>query len=161
MRLVLKYSHQNNKIHVELTWRNTSFDLYIYLCRNKTNKLLSEVQLRSIKPDDPAALIPVTLIETPLQLIQGAIYYRIYSDRLTRIRNKGLLLASMILGVKQLGELIDKLEKEVGRGVDYYLVSVDTPLDAVNECSSINMEEVRSTSLSALVKNTQFVISMI
>ncbi|MEM4953138.1 MAG: hypothetical protein QXR51_03415, partial [Desulfurococcaceae archaeon] len=72
-----------------------------------------------------------------------------------------LLLASMILGVKQLGELIDKLEKEVGRGVDYYLVSVDTPLDAVSECSSINMEEVRSTSLSALVKNTQFVISMI
>lgn len=161
MRVVLRYYYQDGKIHIDLTWRNTSLDIFIHLCRNITSKLFDEVKLRSIKQDDPMALIPVTLVETPLQLIQGAIYYKIYSSRITRIRNKGLLLASMSLGIKQLNELVDKLENEIERGVDYYLVSVDAEPAITSSCNPADLSGVEDRSLHTLVKNTQFIISMI
>ena len=161
MRVVLKYYSQDGKIHIDLTWRNASLDVFIHLCRNITSKLLDEVKLRAIRQDDPIALIPVTLVETPLQLIQGAVYYKIYSSRITRTRNKGLLLASMSLGIKQLNELVDKLGSEVEKGVDYYLVSVDTEPVVTNSCNPADLSGVEDKSLRTLVKNTQFIISMI
>lgn len=116
--------------------------------------------MRNALPTKPVTLIPSSLVETPLQLIQGALHYKLYANRITRIKNQGLLLALLITGTKQLNKLIELLNSEVENGTDYYLISIDVPLENLEGCTKISVADVRNESLSALVKNTRLVLSL-
>lgn len=157
---MLKYTIDRNRIQVELSWRNITFYIYIYNCKNITHHLLEEVTLRGFKPDQALTLIPVDLIDNPLQIIQGAIHYKLYSDRLQRIRNQGLLLALFILGFRQLNELIETLENGISRSNIYYVVGVDNDLFNKNGCEETPIQLRSNASVSSLVKNARFLLSV-
>lgn len=160
MRVVLRYTRDSSRIHVELSWRNMELDIYLYLCEAKTTSLLEEVEYRGFDPRNPITLIPLNLVESTVQLLQGSLYYKLYAHRVHRVRNQGLLLASFILGVRQLNELLDQLEKSFVNTNKYYIVSVDTPLVNTSKCTSPSLGEGETMSIAMLVKNTGFTISI-
>lgn len=158
---MLNYTIDKNRVQVSLSWRKTTFNVYLYDCNNVTYRLLDEVSYRGLKPDQALTLIPVDLIENPLQLLQGSIYYTLYSNRLQRIRNKGLLLALFILGCRQLNELIESLENSISKSSRYYVVGVDVDLANKAGCVETALHLGGEVNVSSLVKNTRFLLSVI
>lgn len=159
---MLQYGIYEDRIDITLEWINRTVSVYIYECINKYLDLEREAVYRDISPSKPVSIIPLTLIKNPLQLIQGALHYDMYSNKITKIRNRGLLLASLMLGTRQISELVEAIKNELSRGVDYYLLSVNTPVNALNECSPAGRQLIKETrSLDELVKNTKLLLSLI
>lgn len=142
-------------IRVNLWWRNRFFDLHVYICKNNSRNLVEEITFRGVTPDKPIALIPETLISSHLELIIGAAHYELYSHRTHKIKNKGLALALLTLGEKQLDRLIGLLEKAVAEGSRYYLVSLNRDVDKKNNCEVLKVESktLNRDELLKLVKN--------
>ncbi|MEM4717725.1 MAG: hypothetical protein QXE81_03060 [Desulfurococcaceae archaeon] len=157
---MLRYTRDNSRIHIELSWRKLELDVYLYLCKAKTTSLLEEIEYRKFNSKNPITLIPVNLVENMVQLLQGSLYYKIYAQRVHRVRNQGLLLASFILGVRQLNDLLDILEKSFVNTDKYYIVGVDTPLVDTSECVNPGLGEGGTMNIAMLVKNTGFAISV-
>jgi len=158
--VVLSYENYRDELRVEIGWRGLHLSIYLYYCKNETGNLNSELQLRKASPAKPITLIPVTLVETPLQLVQGALHYKFYAGRVSRIKNQGLLLALLITGMKQLDELIELFSSELEKGVDYYLVGVDALPGDLEGCKEVDVTGAESRSLRALVKNTRLALSL-
>jgi hypothetical protein len=157
------YEIEKGLIRINLPWRSLTLDVYIYKCSNLYKNLLKEVEYRLIKPEDPVAIVPISLIETPLQLLQGSLYYKLYSNGVKRVKNRGLLLAMMITGNKQINKVVGALGVEIERGVDYYLVSLESPPLNTNMCTPLSSLEIdRSREvLRPLVKNTSTLLELI
>lgn len=156
----------NGIIRVYLWWRNLSFEVYLYMCKNLSGNLEFEVNYRGITPDKPIAIIPVDIIASPLELLQGAIHYKLYSHRIRRIKNRGLVLALLSVGEKQLEKLIDFLEDGIRAGSDYYVVAVDTDLGNREACVPISfkhedLKDLDPGKLGKLVKNVDVLLSLI
>lgn len=158
---MLTVEAESGRVAFRLNWRGLTVSLYAYFCENNSKSLIGEVSKRGVSPDAPMALVPTTLVESPLQLVQGAIHYAIYATRVTRIKNRGLLLASMITGITQLNELIENLESEFRDGADFYLVSVDVPPSNTEECMPVALRCDKGVYLERLVKNVKNVLSMV
>jgi hypothetical protein len=157
------YEIEKGLIRINLPWRSLTLDVYIYKCSNLYKNLLKEVEYRLIKPEDPVAIVPISLIETPLQLLQGSLYYKLYSNGVKRVKNRGLLLAMMITGNKQINKVVGALGVEIERGVDYYLVSLESLPSNTDMCtplSSLKIDGSREV-LRPLVKNTSTLLELI
>lgn len=161
MRLVLKYTIGNEYIEVLLGWRNTSLRIYLYSCKNITGDLKKEIEYRGIKPEDPVSIIPENIIETPLQLIQAALAYKIYSSELERIRNKGLLLAMLATGTSQISEVVKILGDEVEKRKQYYILGVDCIPQNTSECTPLDYRSVGTGFVKPLVKNIRFLLTLL
>ncbi|MGC9121759.1 MAG: hypothetical protein ACP5HP_02345, partial [Thermogladius sp.] len=85
------------------------FEARIYQCWKKNEDIDAELQNLGLVPDLPVALIPSKLIENDVQLVQGLAHYYMNKNLLTRIRHKGLLLATLVTGFKQLKDLLGNL----------------------------------------------------
>jgi hypothetical protein len=157
------YEVEKGLIRINLSWRNLILDVYIYKCSNIYKNLLKEVEYRLIKPEDPIAIVPTSLIKTPLQLLQGSLYYKLYSNGIKRVKNRGLLLAMMITGNKQINKVVEALGVEIERGVDYYLVSLESPPSNTNMCTPLSSLEIDGSRevLRPLVKNTSTLLELI
>jgi hypothetical protein len=157
------YEIEKGLIRINLPWRSLTLDVYIYKCSNLYKNLLKEVEYRLIKPEDPVAIVPISLIETPLQLLQGSLYYKLYSNGVKRVKNRGLLLAMMITGNKQINKVVGALGVEIERGVDYYLVSLESPPLNTNMCTPLSSLEIDGSRevLRPLVKNTSTLLELI
>lgn len=156
----------NGSIEVNLWWRSTSFRVSMYLCRNQSRSLEAEVNYRRITPDKPIAIIPVNTVNSILELLQGAVHYKLYSNRIRRVKNKGLVLALLCTGEKQLERLISTLETAISAGLDYYVVAVDTELENRESCFPLGLEqrkfsELNSNDLSKLVKNVEALFALL
>lgn len=145
----------NGAVRVNLWWRNWFFDLYVYVCENTSRNLEEEIKFRGITPDNPVALIPETLISSHIELVLGAVHYKLYSHRIQRVKNKGLALALLTLGEKQLDRLINLIEKAVADGLRYYLVSLDKDVNNKNGCTTLKIESrtLERNEFLKLVKN--------
>lgn len=144
---------------VNLWWRNQKFLVYFYSCKNLSKDLASEVKLRGLTPDKPVAIIPARMIKGLVQLVQGAVHYKIYAESISRIKNKGLLLALLITGRKQLKELVDALELSIKSGEDYYIISLDEPLRKSELCTATDIEAGIPEELKQVVKNVDALLS--
>ncbi|MEM2024696.1 MAG: hypothetical protein QXW94_00145 [Desulfurococcaceae archaeon] len=157
---MLKCETKNSETRLELEWRDQSIRVYTYLCESG-GSLTEEISRRGISPDKPVAMLPVSMVESPLQLIQGAIHYAMHAPRINRIKNRGLLLASLITGVTQLSELVESLERELrGRG-NFYLVSVDVPPCNTDKCVPIAPRFNEDMYSGKIIKNVKCILSMI
>jgi hypothetical protein len=162
VRLVLKYTVENGRVRIFLDWRNTTVEVYVYSCENYTGDLKREVEYRGIKPKDPVAIIPCSTIENPLQLIQAALFYKVYSSRFKRFRNQGLLIAMLAMGLTQISSVVESIGREIESGSRYYLLGVDRVPSNTSMCSVINpIEGVNARTLKPLVKNTRLLISLL
>lgn len=158
---MLDYDIQDGLTKISLKWRDLSVYIYTYICKNTTRNLDREIKLRNISPDKPITLIPKTLIKTPLQFIQGSIHYALMSSKITRIRNQGLLLAIFTTGIDQLSELINTLSSEIEKGIDYYLLGVDTQPVNLDDCYPYTIRELGDGVNDVIVKNINQLLSMI
>ncbi|MEM4481747.1 MAG: hypothetical protein QXK88_04100 [Desulfurococcaceae archaeon] len=157
---MLKCETKNGETRLELEWRDQSIRVYTYLCES-SGSLAEEISRRGVSPDKPVALLPLSMVESPLQLIQGAIHYAMHAPRINRIKNRGLLLASLITGVTQLSELVESLERELrGRG-NFYLISVDAPPCNTDKCVPIALRFNEDMYSEKLIKNVKCILSMI
>jgi hypothetical protein len=102
----------------------------ILKCLKQNTSLKEELKLYN-KYFKTYALIPEKLLETDLQILQGIIHFYIYSETLKRIKNKGLLLLMLILGRKQLRDVIDDLSNGYQVSRNYYIVVIGDELKHV------------------------------
>jgi len=158
---VLKYAIRDGEIYIEVYWRNLSTCIYIYVCENKTKRLDQEIAFRGISPNVPIAIIPISLVESALQILQGALHYKIYSDRVKRVRNQGLFLASLVVGQRQLSGLINSMSLKINAGENYYIVGVGVKPPNTERCSGLTGLSTGTVSLKALVKNIKLVLSIV
>lgn len=158
---MLNIQIHENIIRIVLEWRPLLIDIHLYVCKNSSRSLDNEIKLRGISHNTPIAIIPVTIVKTPFQLIQGAVHYAIYSNKITRIKNQGLLIASLVTGIHQLNELIDKLETEIGKGVDYYVLGVNIKPENIDKCEPYIVSNLKDEPIDVLVKNVKYVISLV
>ena len=143
-----------------LWWRNLEVNIYLYSCHNITKDLASEVRMRGASPELPLALIPHNLVSSPLEILQGAIHYALYSHKIKRIRNRGLALALLITGIRQLEKLVSALEEELKRGTSYYVVGVNTDLRNKDCCAPLeNLDTSRMPQ--RLAKNIELLFLLL
>ncbi len=110
------------------------------------------------------ALIPEKLLETDLQILQGIIHFHIYGETLKRIKNKGLLLSMLILGRKQLRDVIGDLNSSYQVSKNYYIVVIGNELKHIpSNCVyyRLSFENPVRRDYEVLSKNIQTLLDTI
>ncbi len=142
----------------ELSFAGDKVVFSIVECLGRKDNFDDEVRLLDISPDTPVSIIPVNAIDTQLQFIQAVLGYIRYKDKL-RIRNKGLLIASLILGTRQVRETIELLRRTyIDSDKRYYIVCIET----INACKRTSCKPVSirfdNIANQRLVKNIRVLI---
>lgn len=159
---VFEYSYFPGLVKVKLL-NIINVNIYIYLCNKLCKDLHEEVSKRGLNPVEPMAILPTKIVHSVLQIIQNSIHYKIYSKNLSRIKNKGLLLAMLITGINQVSKMLDLLERSYEESDSYYLVSVDKKPLIINKCSPLELGNHLTIGLDPmhLVKNIDLLFQMI
>lgn len=120
---ILEFSRLGDGLY-RVFFLGRSIYLEMYLCRKKHGSLGEEVSELGL--EGAASIIPRSMVSNPSQIVQGAIHLSIYGDKLSRFRNKGLLLMMLSTGHQQLSTLLQEAEKRFLEDEEYYLVKVYT-----------------------------------
>jgi hypothetical protein len=118
---IIELKHSGNIYELRYFGRKILFG--ILKCTKQNTVLEEELKLYN-KYFKTYTLIPEKLLETDLQVLQGIIHFHIYSEALRRIKNKGLLLSMLILGRKQLRDVIDDLNNSYQVSKNYYVIVI-------------------------------------
>lgn len=159
---LLELSVKGNRISI--TYLGSRYEVSAFICGKLSPSLEDEIRLRGIGPDKPVALVPSSLISSPLQILQGAFHYAVYADKLKRVRNRGLLLAMLMAGFRQLNDFISAAEMEFARSADYYIVALGEEGFGKSMCRGLPLEERWAPPgpvRELLVKNVEAVLSLI
>jgi len=161
---LLEWYFQGDLLELHIKWRETPIKVkaYIYLCEKSCKTLNEELDVRGIESTLPQTIIPESSISGIHQVVQGILHYTIYTSKQRRIKNKGLLLATMIIGISQLSELTQKLAEFFQTSYYYYLIGVEHRPINLYKCSTLKPEDFlkKPSSMSNLVKNTNIVLSL-
>lgn len=139
-----------------------SFYFHVFLCRK--NKQSIDEEIADLGLDAAVhALIPENSIVSINQFVQGVLHYYIYERTYTRIRNKGLLLLMFILGLKQLKDVISKINADFADSDNYYLVVVgNRKVSAPDRCVDADLVfDLNNDDYEILAKNVQSVLEML
>ena len=151
-------------IELHIKWRKEPLKVkaYIFLCEKLCENLNNEITVRGIESSFPHTIIPVTSIPSIHQLVQGVVHYAIYGERQHRVRNKGLLLAALILGSIQINDLVEILEKDFKSSQYYYLIGLESKPVNLNKCYTLRQEDLlkKPAIMNPLVKNVLLIISL-
>ncbi len=146
--------------HYRLKYFDEELDIYIYICKKTSNEIDNEIKNIGITSKLPIALLPKDLIENDLQLILGPIYYHLYREKFSKVKNKGLLLSMFILGYTQLKDLIDDVKKYYRLSEQYFITTIEHGLKLDN-CRPYIIENMKETSYDAVVKKLYRIITRI
>ncbi len=151
----------DDKSHV-LSYLNYKVSLKIYKCQGGSTSLDGEIRRLDISPDKPIAVIPEDMIESAYQVLQGALYYMIADKLWRRTRNKGLLLAILITGRRQIKDYVDEAIEEYSRSKSYYTVVIaeDKWRKVWKHCVPITID-VLGRDLTPAVKNLRRMIQLL
>lgn len=155
---VLSIRYNPNENVYELYFAGNKIVFSIVECLGKKDSFDDEIKLLKIDPDTPISVIPVNAIDTRLQFIQAILGYIRYKDKL-RIRNRGLLIASLVLGTRQVRETIELLRKTYTYSdKKYYMICVGC-IDICRRASCIPVS-IRFDNIAnqRLVKNIRVLI---
>ncbi|AFL67219.1 hypothetical protein [Desulfurococcus amylolyticus] len=147
-------------------------DIYVEIgiC-SKTCDSLDE-EIASLNPADNSvlAIIPRSMVSNVSQIIQGAIHLIIYEDRLTRFRNKGLLLMMLSTGYNQISEMLLEARKMFSKDNEYYLVKVyrdstetqsPSSRSKAGNCRLVEEPKCGEDCLRLLVKNLSVLLGLL
>ncbi|AFK50692.1 hypothetical protein TCELL_0267 [Thermogladius calderae 1633] len=138
------------------------FEARIYQCWKKNKDVDAELQDLGLAPDLPVALIPSKLIESDVQLIQGVAHYYMNKNLLTRIRHKGLLLATLVTGFKQLKDLLENLRVSYSQSERYFIVAATGGFPRPPNCSDYEIHETDfAKDITNIVKNVAVVLDLL
>lgn len=154
--LSIRYDFYENIYELYFVGDKTVFS--IVECLGRKDSFDDEIKLLEIGSDAPVSIIPVNAIDTQLQFIQAILGYIRYRDKL-RIRNKGLLVASLILGTRQVRETIELLRKTYTySNKKYYMICIES-IDICKRASckpiSIRFDSIAN---QRLVKNIRVLV---
>ena len=138
------------------------FEARIYQCWKKNEDIDAELQDLGLAPDLPVALIPSKLVGNDVQLVQGLAHYYMNKNLLTRIRHKGLLLATLVTGFKQLKDLLENLRVSYSQSERYLVVAATGGFPRPSNCSEY---EIRKTDIAKditnIVKNVAVLLDLL
>jgi hypothetical protein len=161
---LFKWIFRGDHVELSIEWRENPLlvRVYLFACKKTCKDLDSEVETRRLVDTCAQAIIPVTSIASIHQILQGAIYYSLYASKQRRFRNRGLLLAALILGTTQIEELTKLLENTFEASNEYYLVGVDCKLDSLEGCYPLELRSLleKPPTMHALVKNALVPLSL-
>lgn len=148
---------------ISLEYLGFHHEISALICEKLSASLEDEIKLRGLGPEKPIALVPSSLISSPLQILQGAFHYIANAERFRRVRNRGLLLAMLMTGFRQLNDFISAAERGYARSASYYIVALEEDFNKT-KCGELSFEELRiqvSPIRELLVKNVDAVLSLI
>lgn len=161
---MLEWCFQEDFLELYIKWRETPIKIkaYIYTCEKLSKTLNEELETRNIESTIPQTIIPETITLSIHQIVQGILHYAIYASKQSRVKNRGLLLATMITGINQLSELIQRLTNSFQHSHYYYLVGVEHRPVNLHKCSALKLGDLleKSPLMNSLVKNAYIVLSL-
>ena len=131
----------------------------IFLCNKRFSVLKEELEYRGIRQDKYVALIPDSIVETPLQFIYATLSLVIYGNEF-KIRNKGLFYVMMCIGEDQISDAVNLLEESYKESSRYYIVFLEEYSDLnLKECSPSDIVDLESFSnVKTIVKNLDKIV---
>ncbi|WP_448579315.1 hypothetical protein [Thermosphaera sp.] len=146
-----------------IRFNNLVVKLYAYKCVKQHEDFEEELELRGLQPEKPAAILPLTMFKTPLQLVQAAVHYELYRSELSRFRNKGLLLLLLATGHSQISDLLSDLRARYSESSHYLMFSIDGEGFDKTGCEVFKdyVQSVDEDSRAVLVKNISSLLSLI
>ncbi len=150
---------------ISFKYNNVEILFSLYHCHKTERTLEDEIKILDIKRDDEIALIPSQLVKSRYQIVQALLYYMISEKIRRRYRTRGICIASLTTGIRQIKDLTSILKKEYDRSDSYYVVCVNK---AVEKCRETLNEKCREIPLSSLgedlraaVKNLREILELI
>jgi len=165
---LLSITRVNNVYRV--SFLNHEAYLRINLCSKRRQVLDEEVAEYSSRNSCVTAVIPQGMISSPGQLFQGAIHLAVYGEKLSRFRNKGLLLMMLATGYTQLSELLEEARRRFMIDDKYYRVDVCGSLhdmeslaesSTLGNCESLGSFQLREDYIMHLVKNLYTLLGLL
>jgi hypothetical protein len=165
METLLKIDKQDKNL-ILIDYLGRQFLLKIFKCIGE-EEFEEEIKKHRVSAprDIQIALIPVSMIKTIYQLIQGALIDEIHVTDL-RVKNPDLRLALLITGYTQINKFVEAVVKEYSSLREYYvilkcrnIVQCDRYNPPAN-CQAIGVESL-DESIEYAVKNLKRVLSMI
>ncbi|QOR94607.1 hypothetical protein IMZ38_01320 [Thermosphaera chiliense] len=137
--------------------------LFAYKCVKQHEDFEKELGLRGLTPDKPAAILPLSMFKTPLQLVQAGIHYELYRSELSRFRNQGLLLLLLATGHSQISSLLSDLRARYSESSHYLLFSIGGEGFDKTGCEVFKdyVQNIDEESRAVLVKNISSLLSLI
>ncbi|MET1160244.1 MAG: hypothetical protein ABWW65_04725 [Thermoprotei archaeon] len=166
LRVVIEFRDIGSFIRIN--YFDKTYQASVCKCSRVHEKLDNEVVFltRQLEEScDVFTIIPeniVTKEEILLRVIQGCIHYILYSNEF-KVKNRGLLLAMLILGHKQLADVIDNLNKAYASSSSYFLVIINPDKACPSNCKGLAYStiEFKRKFLSNLAKNILALIERI
>jgi len=162
---LFEWFFRGDHLELHINWREELIEVkaYILLCEKLCSNLDDEITTREIENSLPHTIIPVNSVSSIHQVVQGIVHYVIYESRQRRIKNRGLLLAALILGFNQINDLIENLKKHFETSPYYYLIGVNSKPGNLHKCSTLRQEDFlkKPSTMNTLVKNVLIVTSLI
>ncbi len=135
----------------------------IYRCIGEKAGFGEEINRLDLPSNCPVAVIPLSMLSSAYQLIQGLAYY-VGSEKLRlRIRNKGLLLAVLITGKRQLKDYILEASDSYSESDKiYYIVEIKRSYSwkPPSSCQAIRIEDL-GIAIHPAVKNLKHLLDII
>lgn len=140
---------------ISLKYNNAEIQFSLYHCYKTGETLEDEIKILGIKRDDEIALIPSQLVISRYQIVQALLYYMISDKIRRRYRTRGICIASLITGIRQIKDLTSILKKEYNKSNSYYVVCINK---GVEKCRETLNGKCREISLSSLGENLEITV---
>jgi hypothetical protein len=157
------FSVEPGEEYLLIRLNNLVVKLFTYKCVKKHEDFEEELEFRGLSPDKPAAILPLPMFKTPLQLVQAGVHYELYRSELSRFRNKGLLLLLLATGHNQISDLLSDLKTRYSESNHYLLISIgDGGFDKTGcEVFKDFNQSIDEDTRAVLVKNVISLLSLI
>jgi len=132
---------------------------YTYECIGEKQSFTEELADLNIDNSKTIAIIPKKLIKDDFQIIQGVFHYHVFQDSFRKIRNKGLLLAMMILGFNQIERVVEEVGEKYSVDKTYLVVSL-TEIGIDRVCREYLFNNILNDTMT-IVKNIHNLIKRI
>jgi len=132
---------------------------YTYECIGEKQSFTEELVDLNIDDSKPIAIVPKKLIKDDFQIIQGVFHYHVFQNSFKKIRNKGLLLAMMILGFNQIERVVEEVGEKYNVDKTYLVISL-TEINIDRECREYLFNNVLNDTMS-IVKNIHNLVKRI
>ncbi|WP_440060121.1 hypothetical protein ACSU1N_02920 [Thermogladius sp. 4427co] len=147
---------------ITIRYLNSEYVAKTYICFKQCSTLKDEVTKLGLTPEQPIALIPESLVKYSLQILQGLIHYYANNNLFQRVKHRGLLLAMLILGDRQISELLENLEKGFASSKRYILVSADPGYGKPSNCEDYTLKDLTlPEDLTIVIKNIAVVLNLL
>ncbi len=135
----------------------------IYKCVGEKPGFEEEVDALNPPSTCPVAIIPSLMLSTAYQVIQGIVYFTGSEKPRLRVRNKGLLLAMLLTGKRQLKDYIVEASDSYRKsGGTYYIVGLKCSYSwkPPSNCRIVRIEDL-GTAIHPAVKNLKHLLDVV